>query len=278
MPSLRQLLGLVGPKQLKKLEDELKKIRKSQGEDSRDLKREFEKLKTSFSKHLGGLEPQLAARPGTMPGMIKRLHREGYDIGTIIDVGASDGQWSRLAMEWFTACRYLLVEAQPYHEKALAEFTAGKPNVSVAMAAAGSKLGEVHFDATDPFGGRALDNPHPSKNIVVPMTTLDHEVSSRGLKGPFLIKFDTHGYEVPILEGASETLKNTSAIVMECYNFPLGPGSLMLPDMCAYLGGLGFRMVDMGEVVHRESDGALWQMDVVFVRNDRAEFACKRFR
>ena len=41
------------------------------------------------------------------------------------------------------------------------------------------------------------------------------------LPGPHLIKLDTHGYEVPILCGATETLRNTNLLVIETYNFRL---------------------------------------------------------
>jgi hypothetical protein len=33
----------------------------------------------------------------------------------------------------------------------------------------------------------------------------------------------------------------------------------------------------MADVLHREKDGALWQMDIAFVRDDAAVFADNRY-
>jgi FkbM family methyltransferase len=213
-----------------------------------------------------------------MAGLIKRLHQQGPDFATIIDIGASDGQWSQLAMEWYPLKNYLLVEAQPVHGPALEIFSAGKAQVQVAMAAAGRTQGEIHFDGSDPYGGLASTTPFEKNNLVVSVTTLDHEMEARGLKGPFLIKFDTHGFEVPILEGAVEVLKQTRVIIMECYNFKISPDCLTFPEMCALLAWHGFRCADMADVLHREKDGALWQMDIAFVRDDAAVFADNSYR
>ena len=52
-------------------------------------------------------------------------------------------------------------------------------------------------------GSRARDEAKaPAK--VVRETTIDHEIGAYGLPGPYLIKLDTHGYEAPILCGATE--------------------------------------------------------------------------
>jgi FkbM family methyltransferase len=230
-----------------------------------------------MEQRLGALGSAVEARAGTMAGMLKRLHLSGEDPKTVIDIGASDGQWTKLALEWFPRSEYLLVEAQPCHAEALAKFGEGRAQVQVAMAAAGRTKGEIHFNVSDPYGGLASTTPFEKNNLVVPVTTLDHEMEVRGLKGPFLIKFDTHGFEVPILEGAVEVLKQTRVIVMECYNFKISPDCLTFPEMCALLAGHGFRCADMADVLHREKDGALWQMDIAFVRDDAAVFADNRY-
>ncbi len=278
MPSLRQLLGLSKRIDPAMLQEGLKKLHAAGAEEGKRSRKEIDKLRKALESKLGSLGAAAHAAPGTMAGMIKRLHQQGPDFATLIDIGASDGQWSRLAMEWFPQKDYLLVEAQPVHGPALESFTAGKARVQVAMAAAGSSQGSIHFDASDPFGGIASPTPFPQNNITVPVTTLDHEVSSRALPGPYLIKFDTHGFEVPILEGAAEVLKQTAVIIMECYNFKISPDCLTYPEMCAYLGRLGFRCVDMADVIHREKDGALWQMDIAFIREEAAVFADNNYR
>ena len=196
-----------------------------------------------------------------------------HPINTIIDVGASNGSWSALAMKYYPLCNYLLVEAQPIHETALKQFISAHHNSQYALAAAGDREGQIYFDATDPLGGQASFTPYQVNNIVVPVTSIDNEIKNRNLPGPYLLKTDTHGFEVPILKGASHTLSETDAIIMECYNFKISPECLLFYEMCNYLDGLGFRCVNLVNPEWRPYDDALWQMDLIFIRKNMPEFS-----
>lgn len=208
----------------------------------------------------------------TMEGAIRGLARRGHAFVGVIDVGASNGSWSLLCMKHFPAARYLLIEAQPVHERALAEFVTRHRNATFTLAAAGEATGRIYFDATDPLGGQASLTPYRENNIEVPVTTVDAEIRAKGLRGPYLLKLDTHGFEVPILRGAATALGEVDAIIIECYNFNLTPESPLFHEMCDYLKHLGFRCIDLVDALHRQRDGALWQMDLVFVRDTRPEF------
>jgi FkbM family methyltransferase len=176
-------------------------------------------------------------------------------------------------MSRFPDCHYLLIEAQAVHEPGLRRFVQQHPKAQYVLAAAGDTYGRIFFDATAPLGGQASYTPYPANNIEVPVTTVDREVTDRQLTGPYLLKFDTHGFEVPILKGALQTLRETDVIVMECYNFHVAPEALLFDEMCGYLKTQGFRCIDLVDPMFRPHDGAFWQMDLIFVRDDRPEFA-----
>jgi hypothetical protein len=91
------------------------------------------------------------------------------------------------------------------------------------------------------------------------------------LEPPYLLKLDTHGFEVPILAGAARTLQGPSVLVIEAYNFTVRDGALRLPQLCGHLEERGFRCLDLVDPLYR-SDGALWQVDAVFVRADAPEY------
>ncbi|MEM1288292.1 MAG: FkbM family methyltransferase [Pseudomonadota bacterium] len=204
-----------------------------------------------------------------------RLKKRGVPIETVIDVGASDGRWSRSLSATFPQATYFLVEAQECHLPGLHAFKADFPHSDFVLAAAGDQEGEIFFDASDPFGGVASHEQmggDERKVVRVPVTTIDHEVKARSLAGPFLIKLDTHGFEVPILSGASETLAQASAVIIEVYNFDITEGVLRFPDMISLMERNGFRVADMFDPVYRPHDGMLWQMDLLFLRADRPEF------
>lgn len=189
-------------------------------------------------------------------------------VASVIDVGASDGMWSRLAREIWPSARYLLIEAQPVHRAALE-----KGEFDYVLAAAGDGPGTTHFNAEDPFGGWAHQQATGLNDIVVPMTTIDIEVAQRGLVGPFLIKLDTHGFEREILDGAAATIRDASLLVIEAYNFELRPGSLRFHELCGLLESAGFRPVDLADPMHRPYDGSFWQVDMIFARSSEARFA-----
>ena len=201
-----------------------------------------------------------------MEGALKRVARRHPDLKTVIDIGASDGRWAVQAMVHLKTCDYLLIEAQPVHQSALQLFAQRHPNVQVALAAAGDKLGEIYFWANDPMGGQAAYTPYPADNLVVPLTTVDHEVAQRKLGGPFLLKLDTHGFEMPILRGAATTLAAADVVVMECYNYAVARDSVLFYDMCAYMRSLGFQCLDLVDVSLSPDEKILWQMDLVFDR------------
>ncbi|MGH8130046.1 MAG: FkbM family methyltransferase [Steroidobacteraceae bacterium] len=242
----------------------------------RVIKARLKKLARSF-----GYTIEHASRPGgraTMEDAFRALVRRRHAINTVVDIGASNGSWSASLMRHLPSCEYLLVEAQPVHRDALQEFCARTRNAQFALAAAGEKSGEIYFNAADPVGGQASYVPHSAADIRVPVVTIDAEVQARRLRGPFLLKFDTHGFEVPILKGATATLESTDVVIMECYNFRIAPEALTFDEMCQFMGQRGFRCIDLVDPMHRPCDDSFWQMDLVFVRKNRPEFAYLHYK
>jgi FkbM family methyltransferase len=215
--------------------------------------------------------PSSESRATTEAAFNSMLRRK-CEINTAIDIGASDGRWSKTMMHFYPNAQYLLIEAQACHQVALNAFVTSHKNAKYVLSAAGQEAGNIYFDAGNPFGGQASNTPFEQNNIVVPVTTIDAEVEKNHLSGPFLIKFDTHGFEVPILLGASKTLKETSVIIMECYLHKLTKDSLLFNEMCGYLDNLGFRCIDMVDPAWRTYDDTFWQMDLIFIKKESFEF------
>jgi FkbM family methyltransferase len=220
-----------------------------------------------FLKAVGLVRDTLSIRSA-----LKRRLRRGLDIGTVIDIGASDGRWSFEACKFLPRADFFLIEAQDAHEKALRKVKARNSCFDYIICAAGSRDGEIYFDASDLFGGLASEAPPEKNSVTVPVAAIDSLVRKKGLRPPFLLKLDTHGFEVPIFEGAKETLRQTSMIIVETYNFKLTSDSLRFHEMCTYLEARGFRCIDLCEPMHRPKDKAFWQMDLFFVPADREEF------
>jgi FkbM family methyltransferase len=211
---------------------------------------------------------------------LERIFRRDLSINTVVDVGASDGSWSKIIQNYLPEASYLLVEANPCHQPALNHYKNKDGRVDYVLSAAGGKVGQINFDAGAALGGVASElnldefNEHnfqssnvvESKNyITVPVTTIDHEVSKRKLLPPYFLKLDVHGYEIPILEGAKESLLNSKLVEIEVYNFDLTADSYRFHKMIEHMESLGFRVVDFCDPLHRTGDGAFWQMDLFFM-------------
>ena len=166
----------------------------------------------------------------SLDAALSRFRARDIPIGTVIDIGASDGRWSLTVNKYFPNARYLLVEAQAAHEPALDLLKRTSGNIDYMIAAASDRSGTVYFESGDPFGGVA-SHTHKRGMVEVPAVTVDELVQDRGLPSPYLLKLDTHGFEAPILEGAGATLKRTQLVVVETYNFRIGSESLLFHEM-----------------------------------------------
>ena len=127
------------------------------------------------------------------------------------------------------------------------------------------RLGPVLLIAA--LGMLSVKTAYADGTIDVETTTLDAVVPELNLNGPFLLKLDTHGYEEDILTGAEQTLQHCEVLVVEAYNFRLTGETLLFWELCGFLYQRGFRPVDIVDLMQRNHDDALWQMDLFFVRS-----------
>ncbi|HWA85398.1 MAG TPA: FkbM family methyltransferase [Opitutus sp.] len=208
-------------------------------------------------------EPTLAAG-------LARLAARNLPLRTLIDVGAADGAWTRRALAALPSLQHqLLIEPQSAHRDALAIFQRDFPRAQLAHSVAGPACGKVSFHAQSPWDGVAsAAGEQGTAWVRLPQTTLDHEVATRGLPGPFVIKLDVHGYERAILRGARSTLVQTQALIIECYNVSLGGESLRFPEFCQHMESLGFRCADLWDPLYLGRQNTLWQFDLLFLRSD----------
>ena len=201
---------------------------------------------------------------------LQRIQRRGVAVGTVIDVGASNGSWSKMATRIWPDARAHMIEAFDHWELDLDALVTRKPGFSYTIAAAGAAIGATHFaaDNRNPLAGYTSSSSDPLARRVRTVT-IDSEVAQLHLKPPFLIKLDTHGAERLILAGAENTLLNTSVLVIEVYNFT--SEAQRFPAITSLAESYGFHCIDIGEPLFRPHDHAFWQIDLFFVRSDRPE-------
>lgn len=214
----------------------------------------------------------------TMEAGFQRIARHDFNIKSVIDIGASDGKWSKMAMHFLPEARYLALEPLDERSASLKTLRQKKTNFDYVLCVAGeSNNNKVVLNVSDDLDGSTVGGRDGEQRIVQERT-IDSIVSEKKLPGPFLLKFDTHGYELPILNGAKQTLLETNIIIMEVYNFRITQTSLRFHEMCEYLERFGFRCYDMASPMLRCHDKAFWQMDLFFCRKDSKIFSHNEYR
>jgi FkbM family methyltransferase len=208
-----------------------------------------------------------------MSSMLRRLAARGYPVRSIVDIGASDGKWSLMCMQYFPDAMYLAVEPLAERENALQLKKRELPNFDYALCVAGAADGqEVALHVTSDLDGSTVNAASSASVRTCVTRTIDSLVRERNLPGPYLLKFDTHGYEVPILSGATNTLAETAGVILECYNFEIAPTAVRFPGMCSHMEHLGFRVADVADPMLRSRDNVFWQMDMLFLKADEDVF------
>lgn len=239
------------------------------------MKRTLRRMVNGILGRFGYVVRSLRDDQTSQEAALARCKSRGLAVHTLIDVGASDGRWSEDYLRIFPGTYCFMIEANAIHEPGLKAFTRQYPASDYVLAVAASGRGTLAFVPRRPFSGMAyIDAPENADYLVqLPSTSIDLEIAERRLQPPFAIKLDTAGFEVPILEGAKEALKDTHLLVIETYNFRLRDGVLRFHEMVDYLEDRGLRCVDLCCPLFRLGDRALWQVDLLFIPDTHPVFA-----
>jgi FkbM family methyltransferase len=203
-------------------------------------------------------------------------HFRGSGPITIVDVGASSGEFVHSMSRFCGIRQALLVEPIPYRCQELrTRFTTG---IHVVCAAAGRENTEMEmeireFDYTSSLlplkseeGLHGKMDVSVKQRVRTPVRTLDKMCDEAGFEDPIvLLKIDMQGAEHLVLEGAGEVLQRVKAIWTEVSLRPLYEGSLTFEAISERCRGAGFMLSNLNEA-YRGANGELLQGDALFIR------------
>ena len=216
----------------------------------------------------------------SMEWSLRNIKSLGFLPRNIIDVGAYHGDWTRMIKAIFPEAHVLMVEAQTSKEAILKQVVAEYPGkVSCSIGLLGPEKREsVPFYELE-TGSSVLPEQSDIKRAIVhhSMQTLDQMVSEK-LKGPCdLLKLDVQGFEIEVLKGATDTLKNVEIVLMEVSLLGVNKGSPLLHEAVQYMTQRGFLPYDICSFTRRPLDNALWQTDFIFVKDSSSLVANQTF-
>lgn len=215
----------------------------------------------------------------TMESSLDRMKRNGFKPEVVIDVGAYEGDWTRLCKTLFPSAAVLLVEPLEARATELTHLAAHFDNVRYERTLLGSsERSEVPFYEKE-TASSVLNEIHRDDQTAtfLPMTTLNRLVQGSEFARPDLIKLDVQGYELEVLRGAGCTMNSVEAIVTEVNLLAIHQGVALAHELIGYLADHGFRLYDISTFYRRPYDDALWQIDAVFVRSSSDLLASTRW-
>jgi FkbM family methyltransferase len=195
------------------------------------------------------------------------LAARGWLPRAIVDVGASDGKWTRLALSVFPNCDYLLVEPLTEHEEALSQLSKEYGRVRIVQCAAGREDGLRSLAVATDLDGSSLVWTHGGTLREIPVIPLSTLIAQAGLTAVSLIKVDVQGFELEVL-GGLERWEALELLILEASVFRFSPHSPLIEELIDELRPRGFRLIEVVDVIRRPLDNAMAQCDLLFCRED----------
>jgi FkbM family methyltransferase len=214
-----------------------------------------------------------------LSGLLKQLNSNGFCPRTIVDVGAYVGNWTRVATGVFPSAGVIMIEANADNRARLAKAAADVGNCEFIIALLGpEQKADVIFHVGDE-GSSVLPEltSFAMQERCVPMMRLDDLMSSRSAPTPILLKLDVQGFELEVLRGAAQTLVASEVVILETALLPYNQGAPIFADVISFMTTAGFAVYDFCGEHRRESDNALFQTDVVFVKTNSQLRARRKF-
>ena len=204
---------------------------------------------------------------------IQRLRRDGIDIATIWDIGASNGAWSLMVGRHVPGVALHLFEPLIGFDKGYCDsvryYLHRFDNWHLHRTALGAEDGEAEIFVPEmSYGSTLLPSVYARREwraLTVPMRRMDSIVESGEAPPPDLLKIDTQGYERVVLEGGASCLSSVKALILEAWlSRDYGEDTPLFGELADWLGERGFRAIEVAPG-YRTPQGWMRSVDMYFV-------------
>jgi FkbM family methyltransferase len=207
-------------------------------------------------------------------GLVEMASR-GFVPMTIVDVGAFEGAWSRIARRTWPDSSLVMIEPNEGKRSGLSDL-AKDLNAALVCELLGAENGKtVTFNVMGSGSSIMVERSSvPRVTEVRRLRTLDSLLPD--ISPPGLLKIDAQGYELEVLRGAFRVLPSFEAVLLEIAVIEINEGAPLLNEVIAFMKASGFVTYDILEIHRRPLDRALNQIDIIFVREQSELIADKR--
>lgn len=217
---------------------------------------------------------ELGVQRNSLQGLLGQVKKMGCTPGTVIDVGAAFGTFTKECHKIFPDVHYVLVEPIEEYLPVLSKVVNAIPHAKNVTAVVAGEDGRtflnVHHDLVGSSLYREVEEGTDIDGVLreVRAITLDRLVGEGSAPPPFLVKIDVQGAELDVLGGGEKTLAGTEYVLLEVSLFHFFRQGPEFCDVVAYMKSKGFVPYDIYGLQYRPLDGALSQIDIAFVKED----------
>jgi FkbM family methyltransferase len=199
-------------------------------------------------------------------------------IGTVLDVGANEGQFVKVARALFPHAPILAFEPNPHLAPSLERLIATSGSGALLPFACGREPCVIPLYLTRFSPSASLLRPtelripdYPAaeigETIQVTVARLDDLVRASALaRAPYLLKIDVQGFEWEVLQGATSILPDVAVILCEVNAEDFYAGQAGFEQIYLFMRENGFKLVDIGEPIRARATGEVLYFDVVFLK------------
>ncbi|MBL8886901.1 MAG: FkbM family methyltransferase [Phycisphaerales bacterium] len=202
-----------------------------------------------------------------MPSRLRELAAHDFAPKVIHDIGAARGDWSLLAHKIFPSARIFAFEPNQREAPALEATKRAIPAFDYKLGFLGPKRDTIRY-ADEHTQTSILSESAAPRSATAEMYVLDDLVASGEVPAPDFLKLDVQGFELEVLKGAENTLKSGPALLLEVSFFEFLPNMPLFGDVLKFITDRGYVVHDIMGLVRRQSDDALWFMDIFCVPRD----------
>ena len=198
------------------------------------------------------------------------------DCKIVYDIGAAKGEFATALAKQRNIKSVIAFEPLPDSWKILCRKAEKNPKIACFNTALGETVSTLQFFVTadgdsssclppNAIQGKTFPGRGLTREITVPVATLDAFILEKNLPAPDIIIMDVQGYELHVLRGAERCLPCAKYCILECGFLPLYDGAPLVDDIWGYMKTRGWRLVGVGPQL-QDKEGTPISLDLVFER------------